>query len=210
MGRKSASKSMHLYGALYDVAIETLIRTARRHMLALVQSYGISQVLDLCCGTGSFCRRLHDAGRTVCGLDFERGLMRYAVRRHSGPHYLCADAVHPPVADNTFSAAIFSYALHDKNPDQRSAMLSAARRIVKPDGHLLLLDFERPWSARSRLGRVLTALIEKMAGREHERNGLEFLKSGGLCAFIVREGLVERERILVEYGHSAVVLARWP
>lgn len=179
-------------------------------MLTLVRTYGITRVLDLCCGTGSFCRRLYDEGGTVCGLDLEKGLMRYAVRRHSGPHYLCADAVHPPVADNTFSAAVFSYALHDKNPDQRSAMLSAAHRIVKPDGHLLLLDFEQPWSARSRIGRVMTALIEKMAGREHEHNGLEFLKSGGLRAMIEREGLVERERILVEYGHSAVVLACWP
>jgi hypothetical protein len=55
---------------------------------------------------------------------------------------------------------------------------------------------------------VLSFMIEWIAGREHFRNNRQFLRQGGLRAFIQRHRLVEVERSNIAMGAIAIVLAK--
>jgi len=51
--------------------------------------------------------------------------------------------------------------------------------------------------------------IERMAGGEHFRNWRQFLKQGGLMAFIKQQELVEIERYHVEMASSSILVAKF-
>jgi hypothetical protein len=86
-------------------------------------------------------------------------------------------------------------------------MISEAKHLLVPDGKMILLDFEPPWNFRSRLGWVLTTSVERLAGKEHFRNGREFLREGGLRKFMERNGLTEQRRYPIGEGNSAIVVS---
>jgi hypothetical protein len=52
--------------------------------------------------------------------------------------------------------------------------------------------------------------IERMAGKEHFRNGRQFLQQGGLRSLIQQNGIEEIERHDIELAHTSVVVARFP
>lgn len=122
--------------------------------------------------------------------------------------FVCGDAVQLPFKNGSVQAASISFGLHDKNPETRKAVMKEARRVLGPGGKLIAVDFEKPWNAKSRVGALFVWAIERLAPREHYRNGREFLKSGGLRAFLRANGLVEVERRDIEAGALAIVVAR--
>ena len=90
-------------------------------------------------------------------------------------------------------------------------MMTEIRRVLHlGEGRLLLIDFEKPWNTVSRLGRIFTYSIERMAGGEHFRNGQRFLNAGGLRAFLARHGWQELESRPAPWGNSRIVVARHP
>ena len=82
------------------------------------------------------------------------------------------------------------------------------RRVLRPDGRLIAVDFENPWDAASRAGALFTRAIERLAGREHYGNGRDFLRRGGLRGFLRENGFVEVARRDVPIGSLSVVVAR--
>lgn len=104
-------------------------------------------------------------------------------------------------------AVSVSFGLHDKSPDLRRSMMAEARRVLAPGGHLIAVDFESPWSFRSKVGALAVRAVERLAGGEHCRNGREFLSRGGLKAFLRENGFVETARHEVEIGSISVVIA---
>ncbi len=166
--------------------------------------------LDLCTGTAALCRLMGGPSRPVWGLDLDRRVLRYAHSRSEHIPLVCADAAQIPFRSGAFRAVIISYALHDKTEGMRSRMLAEARRVLDPRGQLILIDFEVPWDRASRLGRMFTFGIELMAGGEHFRNGKRFIRRGGLRAWLGDQGLIELESRPLAWGHSRIVVARWP
>jgi SAM-dependent methyltransferase len=93
-----------------------------------------STVLDVACGSAANAYWI--AGRCkYFGADIsESGLCRAT---HPGLRLACADADQLPFANESFDAAISTFALeHSVNPVQ---MLSEMRRIVRPGGRVVLL-----------------------------------------------------------------------
>jgi demethylmenaquinone methyltransferase/2-methoxy-6-polyprenyl-1,4-benzoquinol methylase len=144
----------------------------------------------------------------VLGLDLSFGFVRYAAARAPGVPFVCGDAARLPFKDGSVRAVSISFGLHDKSPDFRGAILEEARRALGPNGRLIAVDFENPWDARSRLGALFVRAVERLATREHYRNGRAFLRSGGLRGLLRTKGFVEVSRRDVAAGSLGIIIAR--
>jgi ubiquinone/menaquinone biosynthesis C-methylase UbiE len=113
-----------------------------------VEGADLGRVLDVGCGTGNLLRLFEDAGVRVesyAGIDPAREMLRVAaekLRASSIPGaLLAAPAQALPFADGAFDTAVSASTLHDW-PDPRAG-LAEARRVLRPGGTLLLLDWDR-------------------------------------------------------------------
>jgi len=216
-------------GLLYDIAFSRIFRGLRIRVKRAVEAGALYPWLDVCCGTGDQFRRPaagperprlrpggkalsghppgSQRGRAVYGLDLSCRLLRYAAARNPGVPFVCGDAARLPFRDRAFRAVSVSFGLHDKAPDVRQAMMADARRVLAPDGRLIAVDFVRPWSAGSRLGALFAQAIESLAGAEHYGNGRDFLRRGGLEAFLRENGFAEVSRHDIATGSIAFVAA---
>jgi len=200
---------LYLFGRIYDWSIELILRKMKQGIARYVSEHNLSPTLDICCGTG---RQGHLIGinkQNIIGLDRDLKMVQYAQSKYPSIPLICADAADIPLKNGYFKGIIISYSLHDKPPELRTKMLSEAKRLLAPEGKMILVDFEQPWNKWSRLAGIFTYLIERMAGREHFRNGRQFLKQGGLRALIKLNGIVEIERYDIELGNSSMVIAQF-
>jgi ubiquinone/menaquinone biosynthesis C-methylase UbiE len=168
---------------------------------------GLFPVLDLCCGPGAQIRWLAGQGRVSCGLDINLGMLKYAAGRRADGSFVCADAVQTPFPLASFKGIVVSFALHEKPAEIRPRLLAEAKRLLLPNGRIILVDFEKPWNSVSRLANLYIWLIERLAGRDHFHNGREFLAKGGLRDLLKENGLREVERHDLAAGSCALVLA---
>jgi demethylmenaquinone methyltransferase/2-methoxy-6-polyprenyl-1,4-benzoquinol methylase len=103
-------------------------------------------VLDLATGTGDLALllqgRLPDA--EVTGADFSTEMLEVAQRKGLKRTVL-ADARQLPFADETFDVVTIAFGLRNL-PDWAEG-LREMRRVVRPGGHLLVLDFSLPASS---------------------------------------------------------------
>lgn len=225
-------------GLLYDLAFAVVMKGLRRLVAATVEREGLWPWLDVCSGTGSQFRALGRGterghvpsalGRSLkrghvppvrvpdraadglaVGLDLSLGFVRYAAARAPGVPFVCGDAAELPFKSGALRAVSVSFGLHDKDERVRAAMMAEARRVLDPGaGRLIAVDFENPWSRKSRRGAFAVHLIERTAGGDHYRNGREFLRRGGLRAFLREHGFAEEARRDVESASIGVVVAR--
>lgn len=101
------------------------------------------RVLDLACGPGVVTEAIAPSAEEVVGIDVAPAMLRLAeVRcRKAGQHNCCfhvATAERLPFANATFGAVVTRLSLHHfGSPD---AVLAEARRVVRPDGTLVIAD----------------------------------------------------------------------
>lgn len=194
---------------LYDGFLETFLRKIKKRVAGCVFCHDLFPVLDVCCGTGVQCRVIGRKNTGIAGLDLDLRTVQYARSKYPSIPFLCADAARIPFKDSSFKGAVISYSLHDKSPQNRLLLLQEARRILTPDGKAVFVDFENPWSQKSRMAALYVYGIERIAGREHFHNGREFLDKGGLRGFLQRYHLEEIERHDIEPAQTSIVVARF-
>jgi len=102
-------------------------------------------VLDVACGTGDFARAFAAVGATVIGCDFAHEMLRRAQGRGNGRLSWCeADAQSLPFGDATFS--LVSCAFGVRNFQDLGRGLAEMRRVLKPGGRAVILEFGKPQS----------------------------------------------------------------
>lgn len=101
--------------------------------------------LDVACGSGKLSlellRRAGPEGEVV-GLDFSAAMLGVAARRARGPRYVQGDALNLPFEDGEFDAATIAFGLRNLADPQRG--LEEMRRVLRPGGRLVVLEFVRP------------------------------------------------------------------
>jgi demethylmenaquinone methyltransferase/2-methoxy-6-polyprenyl-1,4-benzoquinol methylase len=105
------------------------------------------QLLDVGGGTGDIAFRYLDAGGggvTITDINQEMlkvGQARAATAGREGLSWLCADAERLPVADASIDAYTIAFCI--RNVTHIDRVLAEARRVLRPGGRFLCLEFSR-------------------------------------------------------------------
>ncbi|MEO6998583.1 MAG: class I SAM-dependent methyltransferase [Terracoccus sp.] len=113
------------------------------------------RALDAACGTGAVTQRLLARGHDVVGVDVSEGMLARARKAAPGAHLLVGDITDLPLPDDDVDHIVCSLALTHLN-DLRPFFVEAAR-VMRPGGHLLLLDTRSPFTGSTRFPLVKQA-----------------------------------------------------
>jgi demethylmenaquinone methyltransferase/2-methoxy-6-polyprenyl-1,4-benzoquinol methylase len=130
------------YDFVNDLQSFGLHRLWKRRMARLAKAGAGERALDLCCGTGDLGRLLSAAGARVCGCDFTWEMIAAAPPKNLGQAFVQADALHLPFQNGCFDVLTIAYGLRNLASFEQG--LAEMRRVAKPGGRLLILDFGRP------------------------------------------------------------------
>ncbi len=141
------------YDLLNDLQSFGLHRRWKRRVVELAAVKPGDRALDLCCGTGDLALALAQRGVEVVGLDFSGAMLEIAEKRRQknpqspipNPRFVQGDAQQIPFPDAMFDAVTVGYGL--RNLASWEAGLAEMRRVAKPGGRLVVLDFGRPSNA---------------------------------------------------------------
>jgi demethylmenaquinone methyltransferase / 2-methoxy-6-polyprenyl-1,4-benzoquinol methylase len=162
------------YDLMNDLMSLGLHRVWKRFAIAIAGARRGMAVLDVAGGTGDLARALARAvGPTgtvvltdINGPMLDRGRARLLDQNLNVPAVQC-DAEKLPFADGRFDIVTVAFGL--RNMTHKDTALAEMRRVLRPGGRLLVLEFSRVWQPLSRLYdaysfRVLPWLGERVAG----------------------------------------------
>lgn len=133
-----------------------------------------TRILDVCCGTGSvilaFAEKYSDALTT--GYDFSAGMLQKAKQKEigTGIAFVQGDAARLAYIDDCFDVVCCSHALYELKGRERSDALMEMKRVVKPNGKVLIMEHEVP---RNPAVKILFHMRMLMMGSTDSR---EFLR----------------------------------
>lgn len=144
----------------------------RRTAVRLANVRPGESVLDVACGTGdlarAFARAVTAPGR-VMGCDFAHDMLRLALGRGDAALSWCeADALRLPFADASFDIASCAFGV--RNFQDLRAGLSEMRRVLRPGGRCVILEFAMPRNAALRRAyelyfrQIMPRLAARMSG----------------------------------------------
>ena len=177
MGRQ---KYYDIFAHFYDFFINIHSgnhRDETRRFLVDSASIDISsktRILDVCCGTGSvilaFAEKYPDALTTA--YDFSAGMLSKAKQKEMGNKivFVLGDAARLAYIDDCFDVVCCSHALYELKGRVRTDALMEMKRVVKPDGKVLIMEHEVPSNPAVK---ILFYLRMLMMGSADSR---EFLK----------------------------------
>ncbi len=170
-------------------------------------------VLDVGCGTGAHLEVYRKAGCRLHGIDTSPSMLEIARRRLGEDADLhLGDATDMPFANGVIDLACCMLVLHEMDHAIRMATLGEMKRVVKPGGHLLLIDFHagpaRP--VKGWFVKPMIFLTELAAGGRHFRNYRNFISIRGLPTLIAESGLDRQETRIVAGGGVALHLVAIP
>jgi demethylmenaquinone methyltransferase/2-methoxy-6-polyprenyl-1,4-benzoquinol methylase len=143
--------------ARYDLTNDALSlgldRWWRRLVTAAVAARPGERILDLATGTGTSAEPLASTGADVTGCDFSLGMLQEGRRRGAGAagvRLVAGDALALPFRDACFDAVTCSFGLRNVVDPLRA--LGELRRVTRPGGRLVLVEFSHPrWPPFRRL-----------------------------------------------------------
>ncbi|TVQ91165.1 MAG: class I SAM-dependent methyltransferase [Bacteroidetes bacterium] len=183
---------------IYDKVLHIPIRNIRRSVAEEIKNEGAIEVIDLCCGTGNQITYLREAGIVqAVGVDVSENMLHQAWRNGLKNVCLKMDASATTFDNDTFDAAIMSFSLHEMAADTAKGVFMESKRIVKPGGLLIVVDYCFDNHTRP-LGRFAARAVEKFVGGDHYRNFKYFMAEDLLAKF--SDGLSIREKRRFLFG----------
>lgn len=154
----------------------------------LIRAWRPLAVLDVATGSGDLARAIRRAcpDSRIVGADFCRPMLDVA-RRNGLPELVEADGLNLPFADASFDAVTAAFGLRNMASWEKG--LSEMARVLRPGGHVLILDFSLPTLPvirplyRFYLHHILPGIAGIATGRtdayEYLGGSIELFPSGG-------------------------------
>ena len=130
-----------VYDVMNHVMTAGLDRRWRRLAVEAVVQPGAS-VLDACCGTGDLAVAAEREGGIVTGLDFSAEMLVRARAKSDTIDWVHGDLLALPFPDASFDAATVGFGV--RNVADLDAALRQLRRVLRPGGHLAILEITQP------------------------------------------------------------------
>jgi demethylmenaquinone methyltransferase/2-methoxy-6-polyprenyl-1,4-benzoquinol methylase len=122
-------------------------RRWKRRLIALAAPQTGTRALDLATGTGDIAFGVAARGADVIGLDITTRMIELARAKvrpadSNSPAFVIGDMLALPFPDESFDLVTTGYGL--RNVPNLPAAVDEIRRVLRPRGRLLSLDFNRP------------------------------------------------------------------
>ncbi len=192
---------------LYDLAVTPFLHHIRQTICIRLQKMQVKKVVDLGCGTGRQLGLLNLYGFQACGVDFSAAMLKKAAGFPPRTPVSQADITRTPFANNSFDCALLCLALHENSRTKQQAIIGEALRITRPAGVVLLLDHGVASGMAGKITHLLTQIPERLAGKKHYKNYLEFMKRGGLQGLLLSWPNLEQVEKKNFYSGNLVLLA---
>ncbi len=189
----------------------------RKRAAQIVKAWEPARILDLATGSGDLALTIRAAcpGSFLIGADFCHPMLLVAQRKGLD-RLVAADGLRLPFADASFDALTIAFGL--RNMESWSGGLSEMRRVLRPGGHVLVLDFSIPppplrWLYRPYLHHVLPRLAAFATGEksayEYLGDSIEKFPSGdAMCALLRETGFEEANYESLSGGIVSLYTAR--
>jgi demethylmenaquinone methyltransferase / 2-methoxy-6-polyprenyl-1,4-benzoquinol methylase len=140
-------------------------RRWKRRLVDLAAPHPGTRALDLATGTGDIAFALAARGADVVGLDVTPRMIDLAQLKNlpagpASPAFLVADMLALPFPPASFDLVTTGYGL--RNVPDLTMAIDEIRRVLRPGGRLLSLDFNRPDNAMLR--RIYLAYLTVVGG----------------------------------------------
>lgn len=188
----------------------------RRKVARIVRSWRPRRVLDVATGTGDLALEIQDAcvDAEVTGSDFCAEMLAHA-RRRGLARTLVADALALPFQDGEFDVVTVAFGL--RNMADYAAAIREMRRVLRPGGHLLVLDFSLPegamrtpyrWYLHHILPKLAGLLTGQMDAYEYLGGSIEeFPMGGAMNALIESQGFRDAHCHPLSCGVASIYMA---
>ncbi len=172
----------------------------RKRAAHLVKSWRPASILDLATGSGDLALTIRAAcpDAFLIGADFCHPMLREAQRKGLRS-LVTADGLSLPFADSSFDVLTIAFGL--RNMESWPGALAQMHRVLKPGGHLLVLDFSIPppplrWIYRPYLHHVLPRIAAFLTGEKAAYDYLgdsieQFPRGEAMCALLGAAGFRE-------------------
>lgn len=193
----------------YDRLFENMNKGLRVAGLRMFRPAKGIDVLDVGCGTGAHLELYKRYGCNLYGIDCSPSMLEMARARLGDSARLdVGDATRMPYEPHHFDLVICMLTLHEMAPLTRTGVLAEMKRVLKENGHILLIDFHtgpyqgfQGWKAKA-----IIFFSELAAGREHYKNYRQFMKTKGLTATALLDGLNLEKQEILAWGTFAISL----
>lgn len=200
------------YAGMYDRLFDSMNKGLKLVGIRMFRPSKGMSILDVGCGTGSHLELYQRYQCDLYGIDLSPSMLAIARERLGDTAQLeLGDATNMPYEDDKFDLVISMLSLHEMSARTRSGVLEETRRVLKPDGRILLIDFH-PGPYQPLDGWVSKTIIlfsELAAGREHFRNYRQFMRTKGLSTLLGEHDLQVEKQSILAGGTFAVCLVSW-
>ena len=195
----------------YDRIFEPLNSGLRQIGLKMYPPNAGMAVLDIGCGTGAHLRLYQLEECNITGIDLSAAMLKVARQKLGAAADLkLGSATDTGFTDNKFDLILCTTVLHELSQQVRIDVLKEAKRILKDDGRILLIDFH-PGPLQKFKGvysKIITTIAERLAGGEHYKNYRHFIKHGGLPGLVKATGFEVAEQKIVSGGNFGLFLLK--
>lgn len=164
-----------VYDLLDIIYFRNKNRNPRNALSSFIDQQDVN-ILDICTGTATNAITIAKDNKNVkiVGIDISQEMLQIAEKKViwnelNNIELIKMDASNTTFKDNTFDVILISLVLHEIPNELAKKFLSEAKRILKPQGKLLVIEWEEP---QGFFQRVLFSLIRKSEPKGFE----QFLK----------------------------------
>ena len=153
MSRESIVKNQYdEYAKIYDDLWRSYLKATLDFLENWMQLSGDETILDVACGTGELERKLvaGHPSQNIVGVDISEKMLAAAQNKLKGFENVAfrnGSASNLPFPDNKFDVVVTASAFHYF--DDPPKFLAEARRVLKPEGKIIILDWCRDYGVCS-------------------------------------------------------------